>query len=78
MSQIDKRIKVNTIIENQLPEFVLADFPNAVEFLKQYYISQEFQGGSIDIINNFDNEELQKTIKEEVHKLTSNFPVYNL
>ena len=52
--QIDKRIKVNTIIENQLPEFVLADFPNAVEFLKQYYISQEFQGGSIDIINNFD------------------------
>ena len=31
-----------------------------------------------DIINNFDDEELQKTIKEEVHKLTSNFPVYNL
>ena len=31
-----------------------------------------------DIINDFDNEELQKTIKEEVHKLTSNFPVYNL
>ena len=31
-----------------------------------------------DIINNFDNEELQKTIKEKVHKLTSNFPVYNL
>ena len=31
-----------------------------------------------DIINNFDNEELQKTIKQEVHKLTSNFPVYNL
>ena len=31
-----------------------------------------------EIINNFDNEELQKTIKEEVHKLTSNFPVYNL
>ncbi len=31
-----------------------------------------------DIINNFDNEELHNTIKEEVHKLTSNFPVYNL
>ena len=31
-----------------------------------------------DIINNFDDDELQKTIKEEVHKLTSNFPVYNL
>ena len=31
-----------------------------------------------DIINNFDNEELHNAIKEEVHKLTSNFPVYNL
>ena len=54
MSQIDKRIKVNTIIENQLPEFVLSDFPNVSEFFKQYYISQEFQGGSGDLINNFD------------------------
>ena len=32
MSQIDKRIKVNQIIESQLPEFVVADFPNATEF----------------------------------------------
>ena len=31
-----------------------------------------------DIINNFDNEKLHNTIKEDVHKLTSNFPVYNL
>ena len=54
MSQIDKRIKINTIIENQLPEFLLADFPNAVEFFKQYYISQEFQGGPSDLISNFD------------------------
>ena len=54
MSQFDKRIKVNTIIENQLPEFILSDFPNATEFLKQYYISQEFQGGPSDLINNLD------------------------
>ena len=54
MSQIDKRIQVNTIIESQLPEFVIADFPKAVDFLKQYYISQEFQGGPSDIIQNFD------------------------
>ena len=45
MSQIDKRIKVNKIIENQLPEFLITDFPKATEFFKQYYISQEFQGG---------------------------------
>tara|TARA_R100001480_G_scaffold10362_1_gene18894 strand:+ start:4688 stop:17521 length:12834 start_codon:yes stop_codon:yes gene_type:complete len=54
MSQIDKRIQVNTIIENQLPEYVLTDFPNAVEFFKQYYISQEYQGGPTDLISNFD------------------------
>ena len=30
------------------------------------------------IINNFDDDELQKNIKEKVHNLTNNFPVYNL
>ena len=54
MPQFDKRLKVNTIIENQLPEFILSDFPNAVDFFKQYYISQEFQGGPSDLINNLD------------------------
>ena len=54
MSQIDRRIQVNTIIENQLPEFVVSDFPNATEFFKQYYISQEFQGGASDLITNLD------------------------
>ena len=54
MSQFDKRIQVNKIIENQLPEFVVSDFPNATEFLKQYYISQEFQGGPSDLITNLD------------------------
>ena len=54
MSQIDRRIQVNTIIENQLPEFVVSDFSNATEFFKQYYISQEFQGGAADLIQNFD------------------------
>ena len=54
MSQIDKRIKVNTIIESQLPNFLVSDFPNATEFLKQYYISQEFQGGPSDLISNLD------------------------
>ena len=50
----DKRVQVNTIIENQLPQFLVSDFPNATEFFKQYYISQEFQGGPTDLIDNFD------------------------
>ena len=31
-----------------------------------------------NIINDFDNDELQKNIKEEFQNLTSNFPVYNV
>ena len=51
---IDKRVKVQQIIENQVPEFLLSESPKAVEFLKQYYISQEFQGGVIDLTDNLD------------------------
>lgn len=50
----ESRVKVYQIIENQLPEFVLDESPKAVEFLKQYYISQEYQGGPIDISENLD------------------------
>ena len=72
MSQFDKRINVNTIIENQLPEFILSDFPNATEFFKQYYISQEFQGGPSDLINNFDQYlRVDNLVPEVVVGLTS-------
>ena len=54
MSRIEKRIQVNKIIDSQLPEFITADFPKATEFFKQYYISQEFQGGNVDIAQNLD------------------------
>ena len=54
MSHFEKRVELNKIIESQLPEFLVADFPKAVEFLRQYYISQEYQGGDSDLINNLD------------------------
>ena len=47
---IDKRIQVQQIIENQLPEFITSESPLAVDFLKQYYISQEHRGGTIDLV----------------------------
>ena len=50
----DARVKVQQVIDNQLPEFLLSESPKAVEFLRQYYISQEFQGGPIDIVENLD------------------------
>jgi hypothetical protein len=50
----ESRIKIQDIVSNQLPEFVLDESPKAVDFLKQYYISQEYQGGPIDIAENLD------------------------
>ena len=50
----ETRVKVQQIIENQLPEFILDESPKAAEFLKQYYISQEYQSGSVDIVENLD------------------------
>ena len=51
---IESRVKIQDIISNQLPEFVLDESPKAVDFLKQYYISQEYQGGPVDIVENLD------------------------
>ena len=50
----ETRVKIHQILENQLPEFILSESPKAAEFLKQYYISQEAPGGSIDIVENLD------------------------
>ena len=50
----DTRVKVQQIIDNQLPEFLLSESPKAVDFFKQYYISQEYQGGPIDLTDNLD------------------------
>ena len=50
----ETRVKVQQIIENQIPEFILDESPNTAEFLKQYYISQEYQGAPTDIAENLD------------------------
>ena len=52
MNQEKKVVKINDVIENQIPEFILAENPNFTEFLKQYYISQEYQGASVDLAEN--------------------------
>ena len=50
----DSRVKIQEIIDSQIPEFILDENPKFSEFLKQYYISQEYQGGSVDISDNLD------------------------
>ena len=49
-----KRVQIQDVIEHQLPSFAREDFPLIVEFLKQYYISQEYPGAPVDLIQNID------------------------
>ena len=50
----EQRVKVQQIVDSQLPEFLRAESPKSIDFLKQYYISQEYQGGPSDIAENLD------------------------
>jgi len=50
----ETRVKLQSVVENQLPEFIAEENPLLVEFLKQYYISQEYPGGSTDLVQNLD------------------------
>ena len=57
MSEI-KRVKIDSILESQIPEFLSQEAPLFVEFLKQYYKSLEHQSGVIDLavnINKYKN-----------------------
>ena len=62
-----KRIKINHILDSQIPEFLNEESPIFQEFLNQYYTSQEHQTGIVDLssniqkyktIQNFNNESL--------------------
>ena len=64
MSEI-QRVKIQNIVDSQIPEFLSEDSLLFKEFLEQYYISQEHQTGIVDLaenisyyksIGNFNNE----------------------
>jgi hypothetical protein len=46
---VESRVKIQQIISSQLPNFILDESPNTSEFLKQYYVSQEYQGGPVTL-----------------------------
>lgn len=52
MNQENKVVKISDVIQNQIPEFILSENPNFAEFLSQYYVSQEFQGATVDLAEN--------------------------
>ena len=51
---IDVRVKIQDIVSSQLPSYVLSESPLTDDFLKQFYVSQEFQGGAVDFASNLD------------------------
>ncbi len=51
---IETRAKIHSVVSSQIPEFIRTDAPLFGEFLQQYYKSQEYQGGPIDIAENID------------------------
>jgi len=51
----DKKVKIGNILDNLLPEFITTDNSLFVDFLKQYYISEERDYGSIYLIDNLAN-----------------------
>ena len=50
-----KKIQFNNIVQNQLPRYVIDEYPLVSEFLKSYYQGQEYQGGPIDLVQNIDD-----------------------
>ncbi len=48
----DNRVKIQHILESQIPEFLNVDSPLFQEFLSQYYISQEHPTGITDLAAN--------------------------
>ena len=50
-----KRVQINKVVKDQLPDYVREENPLVGEFLSAYYQGQEYQGGPIDIINNLDS-----------------------
>ena len=51
MSEI-KRVKIDSILESQIPEYLIEENPLFVEFLRQYYKSLEHKSGTLDLVSN--------------------------
>ena len=56
-----KKVQINQIVRSQLPSFVQEESPLFIDFLKQYYLAQEYQGGPIDIITNLNEYQKVET-----------------
>ena len=51
---VNSRIKISSIVQNQVPDFVREDYPLFTDFLTQYYISLESDGSTLELLQNID------------------------
>ena len=49
----ESRSKISTSISGQFPQFIREQFPTFIDFVKEYYKSQELKGYCFDIIQNW-------------------------
>ncbi len=67
-SPLSSRVKAYQVVADNLPEFAITENPLLEDFLKQYYISQEHQGGPVDIAENLDKYiRIDNLTKEVIH-----------
>ena len=50
----NNRVKISSIIQNLVPEYVKENYPLSVEFIRQYYKSLDSEGGVLDLLQNID------------------------
>jgi hypothetical protein len=64
------RVKIASIVQSQLPDFVREEYPLVSEFLKEYYNSLEVSGGTLDVLQNIDRyvkiDELTKSLSGRI------------
>ena len=60
-----KKVQINKLVRSQVPSFVAEDNPLFVDFLKQYYISEEAKGKSINIISNFNDYQKDNSRRDD-------------
>lgn len=78
------KVSIQNIISSQIPSFLNEDSPLFAEFLNQYYLSQEFPTGSINLAENLTDLKNVETYNNELFytvfvpsKLTSNLSAFS-
>ena len=71
---MDNRVKIQNLVQDQVPDFVVDSYPEFIEFLRTYYRDLESPGSPLDIINNIDQYTQLDNVSEIVYstELTSN------